>query len=126
MNRHDRRAEKAKAKARGPAFQKVVPLEGDIKKQLMELILSPDYKADIERLAKAMYLWQKLHPEEKPEWQDTTTVLLAGGSLDDERARGFVAGNDAAHRCLLWADEHTGRQLSMLQAQCALWVLGWA
>jgi hypothetical protein len=119
-NRRERRA--TASQSRKVAFQLSSEEKRDLARQLLA---RPGYVADTQRLVEAFELWQRLHPMERPVWQDTEATLVMGGAIDDEHMRGYIAGNDAAHRCLLWVDEHTGKMGTLMQVQFVLSHLGW-
>ena len=56
------------------------------------------------------------------QWYDWGTVCFAG-SLE-EAAIGFLAASPDARRLLLWLDEQTGHQATLLMAKVALEMLG--
>lgn len=119
MNRHERRS----AKAKGRSYR-VIQMDDEGRAKLIEQTKDPTYRRAIEQLARAMLEWRRAHPGATPVWFDPKGVLLMGADIGDETARGHIAANEAAHQCLLWADEQTGRRMTMMMVQFALVMIG--
>lgn len=99
-------------------------MDDRFKDGLKEFATRPAYKAEVSRLCQALRTWKDLHPGREPEWKDFSGLVM-GGALDKKAARDYLAGNDVAHECIVWVDEHTERRCTMMQLQFALAIIGW-
>ena len=100
MNRHERRA----AKAKGDKGKSTLP---------------PEYYEDIERAAKACFGWIRAHPDAELKWHPPAQdgVLMIAALCDGAK---YLADSPDAYAMLADVDAATGRKLTIYQAAWAL------
>lgn len=96
----------------------------ELREKLVQLVQTPKYRAQIDVFATACQQWRRYNPDVVLEWQDTAHVLVSGDP-GVAHVRQYLAKNDAAANLIEYADEVTGRAVSLMQIQFALVGLGW-